>query len=260
MHFHLPKPLHGWREFAGEVGIIVVGVLIALWAEQVVESLHWHDQVAAGREELRQDYITILALAGEREAEDKCIRSRLLVLRDILNSNGDHLPAIGHVGSPPARSWYPASWDSLVASDVSTHMSRHDLLAFASVAQQARQAEDTANREIEDWATMYTMVRPARQLEPGEAAQLRKAITDAAYQLNTVRLVAPQVSRSILETGLITSTDRLEAQAQVSQTLHGPNARHICGPIMPADPNRVDAPYDPAVQPDPLGNPAAIQR
>lgn len=25
MHFHLPKPLHGWREFAGEVGIIVVG-------------------------------------------------------------------------------------------------------------------------------------------------------------------------------------------------------------------------------------------
>jgi len=32
MHFHLPKPLHGWREFAGEVGIIVIGVLIALGA------------------------------------------------------------------------------------------------------------------------------------------------------------------------------------------------------------------------------------
>jgi hypothetical protein len=32
MHFHLPKPLHGWREFAGEVGIIVLGVLIALGA------------------------------------------------------------------------------------------------------------------------------------------------------------------------------------------------------------------------------------
>ena len=40
MHFHLPKPLHGWREFAGEVGIIVIGVLIALGAEQVVETLH----------------------------------------------------------------------------------------------------------------------------------------------------------------------------------------------------------------------------
>jgi len=30
MHFRLPKPLHGWREFAGEVGTIVIGVLIAL--------------------------------------------------------------------------------------------------------------------------------------------------------------------------------------------------------------------------------------
>ena len=40
MHFHLPKPLHGWREFAGEVGIIVVGVLIALAFEQVVQSIH----------------------------------------------------------------------------------------------------------------------------------------------------------------------------------------------------------------------------
>jgi len=26
MHVHLPKSLHGWRAFAGEVGIIVMGV------------------------------------------------------------------------------------------------------------------------------------------------------------------------------------------------------------------------------------------
>ena len=30
MHIHLPKPLHGWRVFVGEVAIIVLGVLIAL--------------------------------------------------------------------------------------------------------------------------------------------------------------------------------------------------------------------------------------
>jgi hypothetical protein len=45
MHFHLPEPLHGWRAFAGEVGIIVVGVLIALGAEQVVQSFTWHRDV-----------------------------------------------------------------------------------------------------------------------------------------------------------------------------------------------------------------------
>ena len=53
MHFHLPKPLHGWREFAGEVGIIVIGVLIALGAEQAVEAVHWRHKVEAVKEAVR---------------------------------------------------------------------------------------------------------------------------------------------------------------------------------------------------------------
>jgi hypothetical protein len=53
MHFHLPKPLHGWREFAGEVGIIVVGVLIALGAEQIVETLQWREKVRHAEQAMR---------------------------------------------------------------------------------------------------------------------------------------------------------------------------------------------------------------
>ncbi len=45
MHIHLPKPLHGWREFVGEVGIIVIGVLLAIGAEQAIEALHHRSQV-----------------------------------------------------------------------------------------------------------------------------------------------------------------------------------------------------------------------
>ncbi len=50
MHFHFPKPLHGWREFAGEVGILVVGVLIALGAEQVVQDIQARADERAFRE------------------------------------------------------------------------------------------------------------------------------------------------------------------------------------------------------------------
>ena len=42
MDFHLPKPLHGRREFFDEVGINRISVFIALGAEQVVEHFHWH--------------------------------------------------------------------------------------------------------------------------------------------------------------------------------------------------------------------------
>lgn len=62
MHFHLPKPQHGWREFIGEVGVIVLGVLIALSAEQIVETLHWRSQIRHGRDDLAESYSTIRSI------------------------------------------------------------------------------------------------------------------------------------------------------------------------------------------------------
>jgi hypothetical protein len=50
MHFHLPKPLHGWRQFVGEVGIIVLGILIALGAEQIVQTLRLRSEARDFRE------------------------------------------------------------------------------------------------------------------------------------------------------------------------------------------------------------------
>ena len=254
MHFRLPKPLHGWREFVGEIAIIVVGVLIALGAEQVVVTLDWREKVRAGEETLRQDYVFILANAEEREGEDHCIRARLLELRNILDTHPGSLSALGHIGSPPRRPWYPGSWDGLVAADVSTHMPRDETLALSGIAQQARIAEDGARVELDDWNVLYTMVGPARALAPGEAAQLRKALTDAASQLNWMRLTAPQVAQAIYDSGLLTKADLKQAHEIGRVHLSGPNAKHICGPVAPPDPTRVDAPYDPVVQTNPLFN------
>ena len=92
MHFHLPKPLHGWREFAGEVGIIVVGVLIALGAEQLVENWHWRSEVRADRSAPGREMAMNLANAYERFAIDPCLRPRLAQLRDQLLTTGTQWP------------------------------------------------------------------------------------------------------------------------------------------------------------------------
>jgi hypothetical protein len=55
MHIHLPKPLHGWREFLGEVGIIFIGVMLATGAEQTIEALHHRSQVLEMSEKLREE-------------------------------------------------------------------------------------------------------------------------------------------------------------------------------------------------------------
>src|SRR4051794_27960033 len=77
MHFHLPKPLHGWREFTGEVGIIVLGVLIALGAEQVVETIHSRYQVGETRRALDSELSRDLAAYQWRLSERPCARARV---------------------------------------------------------------------------------------------------------------------------------------------------------------------------------------
>ena len=52
MKIQLPKPLHGWRAFAGEVGTIVLGVLLALGAQELMQGLHWRSEVRETRKAL----------------------------------------------------------------------------------------------------------------------------------------------------------------------------------------------------------------
>src|SRR5213080_3076022 len=86
MHVHLPKPLHGWREFAGEVGIIVIGVLIALTAEQLVEAAHWRTEVSNFRTSIDSEVAIDLGTYDYRMRENGCVGRRLDELQAWLQS------------------------------------------------------------------------------------------------------------------------------------------------------------------------------
>jgi hypothetical protein len=76
--------MHGWRALVGEVGIIVIGVLIALGAEQVVETLHERRVADQTRDSIRTEFdenLTNLALRGQAET---CIGRRLREVRQIM--------------------------------------------------------------------------------------------------------------------------------------------------------------------------------
>ncbi len=57
MHIHKPKALHGWREFLGEIGVIVCGVLIAIALDQTVEALHHRSEAREMIRKLREESI-----------------------------------------------------------------------------------------------------------------------------------------------------------------------------------------------------------
>jgi hypothetical protein len=134
MHIHLPKPLHGWRAFIGEVGIIVVGVLIALAAEQVVESWHWHAQAGearlALRSEIRDDD---LPQAYARLAMAPCLDARLQELQTALDSHVDRsrFAALARAYSPPLRTWDNEAWKAVIATGVLSHGGSEELIQWS---------------------------------------------------------------------------------------------------------------------------------
>ena len=72
--FVFPSRCTAGVQFAGEVGIIVIGVLIALGAQQLVENWRWRSEVRETDERLREEVGYSLSNAYERLAIDACLR------------------------------------------------------------------------------------------------------------------------------------------------------------------------------------------
>ena len=134
MHFHLPRPLHGWREFAGEVGIIVLGVLIALGAEQVVEATHWRNEVDTFRKSLDSEVALDLGTYQYRMQEDGCVERRLDELQAWLQSYRAGHPAklTGPIGIPASLNPNISVWGSR-SSEIVSHMPADALFAYADL-------------------------------------------------------------------------------------------------------------------------------
>jgi hypothetical protein len=77
MEIHKPKPVHSWREFLTELGVVVLGICIALGAEQLVERVHEaglaREAGAMARSELRANLQNNL----RRSATVACFDRRL---------------------------------------------------------------------------------------------------------------------------------------------------------------------------------------
>jgi hypothetical protein len=181
MHFHLPKPLHGWREFAGEVGIIVIGVLIALGAEQGVEAVHWHYQVQEARDALGYEIADSIGQSDERLVFSPCLDKRLDDIAIMVSGSfrSGHLPPVGAIGGPPYRTWLTNVWATTMAGQIASHFRRYDLTQLGDFYEFVRHADAESRTEMSDWSTLRSIVGPGRPVTSDEAALLLRTVEDA---------------------------------------------------------------------------------
>jgi hypothetical protein len=107
------KPLHGWREFFGEVGVIVLGVLLALGAQQIVQEIQMRTDERAFRETIDHEIGLNLFVYDVRARQFDCTAKKIDELRDWLSlaRSGAALPEI-HPGLPATITPYRSAWDN----------------------------------------------------------------------------------------------------------------------------------------------------
>jgi hypothetical protein len=186
MHFHLPKPLHGWRAFAGEVGIIVLGVLIALTAGQLVESTKQRSELRELRSAVDNEIAYDLGTYQARMDQDRCVNSRLEELARWLQSwrDGRPMKLVGTIGAP--RSAQPGTnvWASRDPA-IMAHMPLEAKLAYGSMY------DAFANNEVQrldERMTWFEIAEfdGARRLDDHSMMRLQGLITRAHWRADSL--------------------------------------------------------------------------
>jgi hypothetical protein len=181
MHFRLPRPLHGWRAFAGEVSIIVLGVLIALGLEQAVEQVHDRANAAQARANIRDEIRNDMGTIMLREASEPCIRERLGEIAAFLEATakGGHPAPLSWIGAPYAPLVYHTRFQAAQSAGKYFLLPDDEQQEYSGYYLDFDDFNEADTREWYDWAQLRTLAGHAGPLSDADHARLQHALQDA---------------------------------------------------------------------------------
>lgn len=170
MEVHKPKLVRNWGELFKEWGIIVLGVLTALLAEQAVQSIEWQRKVDAAIADMNNELS-----AGDgpqayaRVSMHDCIATRLDQIRNAVE-RGDRDESRKLIDGLwlPKRTWDSLAHDAAIASDVGSHMSHRGMLRYRIVYSMVPDLQRLGDKELADLGHLRALPANGGPLETAE--------------------------------------------------------------------------------------------
>lgn len=265
MKLHRISPRDGWRVFAGEVGVIVLGVLIALVAQQVAENWQWRQTVARTKADMNAQISAAVANSAERAAVDPCLSQRLSQLATkIAASRGEWqgepyiLPgersvkevvryAVPLVYRTPGRDFPDDVWQQAKAGGVLAHMTPADIPLYADAFTVISALRSLSGPEREGQAELSFLAFDG-PLDPSDRARAlstisRLDIVNRDTLLSASQLVgaAKRVGASLTPADETILLDYLDQQRRFrGQCVDRAATLTLIGPIRARSANRVN--------------------
>lgn len=124
---------HGWGKWLAEIGVVVVGVLLALGAQQTVETLGWDEKVKVLEGAIRAELSNDLGLATELKILHPCVVEYLDTLQDAaLSGDDDRIRKLNDLGPPLfGRAWPRDTWTAALNGQIADHMPEARVTAYS---------------------------------------------------------------------------------------------------------------------------------
>ena len=158
MEIHRPKPAGNLREFLSEVAVVVVGIVIALAAEQVVQSFDWRHKVRLADEQMRNE------IAGddgpqvyERIALAPCLNELLGGIRNAVEQDAARstlIDALDRVWTP-RHTWDSAAFQAATAAGILSRMPVERVDAMSRFYTSMPVLEGANEREFRDGSALF---------------------------------------------------------------------------------------------------------
>jgi len=153
------KPIHNWTDFLKEVGTIVLGVIIALAADEAVDGWNWNKEVSIVEDSLNDELAGSLFAAQERIKITQCQRQTLDALDDLADKSHGTL-VLRNKPVSRNRVWASAAWDAAVASGAIAHMPHDTRNTYSELFSFVHLFQALNLRQQELWASIDAYRRP----------------------------------------------------------------------------------------------------
>ena len=188
------EPRHGWNAVAWELGVVTLGVLIALGAQQVVENLNERKIASRTRAEVTDELNSSLMSIALRGSAEPCILQRLDELRAIVTDwqRTGSFTAPSWVSQTPVIEVELSRYDAALSAGRLALLSGDEQYRMGAIATRIRRFNELQFAERLPWARLRMLQFGAAALSPEDRATVRTALQDASAIDYELRLAAAQ--------------------------------------------------------------------
>ena len=226
------NPPHGWNAVAWELAIVVLGVLIALGAQQFAEAANDRNIAGQTRAEVTDELNSDLMSIALRRSAEPCIQRRLTELRAIVaqweRTGSFAVPR--WVAQAPVIRIELSRYEAALAAGRTALLSGEEQYRMGAVANRIREFNERQFEERLPWGRLRLLQFGAAVFSVEDRATIRTALQDAATLDYEVRVLAAQTLPMARRYGFMPSEKAFKELANETWA-GGKFTPSICTPI-----------------------------